>query len=67
MDVVHEDDKVDPVPIGRKSLFDQNSIMIDHKLNDDFRSHIIFRVTQEEHKLWYKQTFQNPLDDATPL
>jgi hypothetical protein len=35
-----------------KILFDQNSIMINYnyKVNDDFRDHIIIRVTREGHK-----------------
>jgi hypothetical protein len=33
-----------------KIIFDQNLKMIDHKFNDDFRSHVIFRVTQEKNK-----------------
>jgi len=28
---------------------DQNSILINHKLNGNFKSHLIFRGTQEEH------------------
>jgi hypothetical protein len=28
-----------------KSPCDQNSILINHKLNDDFKSHLIFRGT----------------------
>jgi hypothetical protein len=32
-----------------KSLFDQNSIMINHKSNNNFKSHIIIRGTQEEY------------------
>jgi hypothetical protein len=31
-----------------KSSFDQNSIIINHKLNSDFISHLIFLGTQEE-------------------
>jgi hypothetical protein len=31
-----------------KSPVDQNSIMINHKPNGNFRSHIILEVTQEE-------------------
>jgi hypothetical protein len=31
-----------------KSQFDQNSIVIDHKLNDNFKSHLIFGMTQEK-------------------
>jgi phosphotransferase system IIB component len=30
-----------------KLSFDQNSIVINHKLSNDFKSHIIFRKTQE--------------------
>jgi hypothetical protein len=29
---------------------DQNSILINHKLNGDFKSHLIFRGTQEGHE-----------------
>jgi hypothetical protein len=29
-----------------KSLFDQNSIMINYKFNDDFNSYIILSMTQ---------------------
>jgi hypothetical protein len=34
-----------------KSLFDQNSIMINHKLNGDFKSHIIIGGTQESSRI----------------
>jgi hypothetical protein len=30
-----------------KSSFDQNSILIDHKFNDDFKSYFIFLGTQD--------------------
>ena len=33
-----------------KLLFDQNSIIINYKLNDNFNSHIIFGETQKGHK-----------------
>jgi hypothetical protein len=32
-----------------KLPFDQNSILINHKPNGDFKSHLIFRGTQEGH------------------
>jgi hypothetical protein len=32
-----------------KSSCDQNLILINYKLNGDFKSHLIFRRTQEEH------------------
>jgi hypothetical protein len=31
-------------------MIDQNSIMINHKFNDDFNSHIIINRKQVEHK-----------------
>jgi hypothetical protein len=31
-----------------KSLFDQNLIVINYKLNGDFKSHLIFGVIQEK-------------------
>jgi len=32
-----------------KITIDQNSILINHKLNGNFKSHLIFRGTQEGH------------------
>jgi hypothetical protein len=34
-----------------KLLLDQNSTMIYYKFNDDFKNHIIFERTQEEHEV----------------